>query len=347
MRRVVVCAGVSLLLSACRGSGEMMAPVLSPADGASDRGPSDLARGDGAPVDLAPAVDRLAPVDLAAPVDQAAAVDQSPSPPPDAASAGGRAPDPRFLPRPSGVCPELAAGMVTVRPGGTARQVRVWMTDAARTLDGPLVFYWYGTGGSPAQAEQALGAATMSAITAAGGLVVAPVHDPAAGTWPWFLVSGTVDNDLRVADEVLACAVEKVGIDLRRVHALGFSAGAIHTVQMSYRRSGYLASVVTFSGAQAGPIPDQDSTNKLAAMIFHGGASDRVIIGFQQGSERYKADLQAAGRFALICNHGLGHRIPTADAPGVWRFLQDHPFGTAPEPYTTALPPQIPPSCMR
>ena len=148
--------------------------------------------------------------------------------------------------------------MITVRPGGVARQARVWMSEAARTLDGPLVFYWYGTGGSPAQAEQALGAATIAAITAAGGLLVAPVHDPAAGTWPWFLVSGMLENDLRVADEVLGCAVQKVGVDLRRVHALGFSAGAIHTVQMSYRRSGYLASVVTFSGAQSGAIPDQD-----------------------------------------------------------------------------------------
>jgi hypothetical protein len=85
-----------------------------------------------------------------------------------------------------------------------------------------------------AQAEQALGPAVIASITAAGGLLVAPVHDPAAGTWPWFLVSGTQDNDLRVADEVLACAMEKLGVDLRRIHSLGFSAGAIHSVQMSY-----------------------------------------------------------------------------------------------------------------
>jgi hypothetical protein len=251
-----------------------------------------------------------------------------------------------FIPRPRGVCPEFAAGMITVRPGNLARQARLWISDAARTLDGPLVFYWYGTNGEPAQAEQALGRASIDAITALGGLVVAPVHDPAAGIWPWFLVAGTQDQDLQVADELLACALEKVGVDRRRIHSVGFSAGAIQTVQLSYRRSGYVASVVTYSGAKAPGIPDQDPSNKLAAMIFHGGAGDRVVISFQQGSETYKADLAAAGRFSLICNHGMGHRIPPA-ADSAWRFLQDHPLGATPSPYVATLPPGLPAYCMR
>ena len=198
-------------------------------------------------------------------------------PPPDAPAATGLE---RYLPRPTGPCPELAAGMVSLRAGGITRQARVWIGPAAAQKDGPLVFYWYGTNGNPAQAEQALGADTIAAITAAGGLVIAPVHDPAAGTWPWHLVAGRSDRDLLLADELVACALATPGIDRRRIHAVGFSAGAIHTVQMSYLRSGYLASVVTFSGAQGGDIPDQDPGNKLAAMIFHGGANDRVVIPF-------------------------------------------------------------------
>ena len=342
MRCSAGCVGFVLALAGCRSSHSpplaterLDASVPAIADA---RGP--VMADTGGPA----MVDGRAPV-VADASDLIVATEGPPAVLPDAA--GAPAPDPRFVPHPSGDCPEFAPGMITVRPGGNARQVRVWMSEAARTQDGPLVFYWYGTGGSPAQAEQALGWATISAITGAGGMLVAPVHDPAAGTWPWFLVSGALENDLRVADEVLGCAVQKVGIDLRRVHALGFSAGAIHTVQMSYRRSGYLASVVTFSGAQSSDIPDQDPANKLAAMIFHGGANDRVVVGFQAGSERYRAELQDAGRFALICNHGLGHRIPAADAPGVWRFLQDHPFGTAPSPYTGALPPEIPRYCLR
>jgi poly(3-hydroxybutyrate) depolymerase len=250
-----------------------------------------------------------------------------------------------FIPRPRGACPKFAAGMITVRPGSITRQARVWISEAADTLDGPLVFYWYGTNGTPAQAEQAIGREAIAAIVALGGMVVAPVHDPAAGTWPWYLVSGAQDLDLQVADELVACAVATVGVDQRRIHSIGFSAGAIQTVQMSYRRSGYLASVITYSGAKTPGIPDQDPRNKLAAMIFHGGANDRVVISFQEGSERYRSELTAAGRFSLICNHGLGHRIPPAAAQSAWPFLRDHPFGTDPSPYATARPATVPSYC--
>jgi predicted esterase len=255
-------------------------------------------------------------------------------------------PEARFVPKPTGVCPELTEGIVTFKPAGKTRDVQIWISpEAARSLDGPLVFYWYGTGGAPAQAEAGLGASTIAAIKALGGIVAAPVHDPAAGIWPWYLVAGTQELDLEVADEVLACAIEKVGVDLRRIHSVGFSAGAIHTVQMGYRRAGYLASVVSYSGGQQAPIPDQDQTNKFAAMIFHGGPSDQVVVSFQMVSERYQAEMKMAGRFAFICNHGKGHQIPTDALPSVWRFLQDYPFGVTPSPYASGLPAGFPAYC--
>jgi predicted esterase len=218
-----------------------------------------------------------------------------------------------FLPTATGACPEMTAGMITVTPQGLPpRQARLWISDAARTLDGPVVFYWYGTNGVPAQAVDGLGQDTIDAITAQGGIVVAPVHDPAAGLFPWYLTTTTNDADLKVADEILACAIQKVGVDTRHIHAVGFSAGALHTTQMAYRRAGYLASVATYSGGQLAAIPDEDPASALSAMIFHGGANDMVVIGFQAASEQFKMRLTTGGRFAFICNHGLGHRIPTA-----------------------------------
>jgi poly(3-hydroxybutyrate) depolymerase len=251
-----------------------------------------------------------------------------------------------FLPAATGACPEMTAGMITVHPQGLGpRDARLWISDAARTLDGPLVFYWYGTNGAPAQAIDGLGMATIDAITAQGGMVIAPVHDPAAGVFPWYLVTTTDESDLKVADELLACAIQKVGVDTRRIHSVGFSAGALHTTQMAYRRSGYLASVVTYSGGQLAPIADQDPSSALSAMIFHGGPNDMVVIGFQAASEQFKMRLGAAGRFAFICNHGMGHRIPTDAVASVWKFLQDHPFGTRPSPYAGGLPAGFPPYC--
>ncbi len=258
-------------------------------------------------------------------------------------------PSPAFIPTPTGPCPEFQEGTLTFRPAGIpARSVRIWMSDAARTLDGPLVFYWHGTGSQPTEASTGIGTTQIEAIKAMGGIVAAPARDPAAGTFPWFYVSSTSrDDDFRVADEVLACAIQKVGIDVRRIHSMGMSAGGLNTTHMSYRRSGYIASVATYSGGRTSTIPTQDPTNKFAAMIFHGGPSDQVVINFQTVSQNYYNDLKSKSQFAMLCNHGRGHTIPTDARAAVWQFLQAHPFGTVPSPYAGGLPSTMPSYCQR
>lgn len=255
-------------------------------------------------------------------------------------------PVPSALPTPTGTCPEFAAGDVTFSPAGTdPRSVRIWMSDAAYTMDGPLVFYWHGTGSNPGEALFGLNSGFVDEVVAQGGIVVAPSADPAAGQFPWFLTAGTQEFDLLVADEVLACAVENVGIDTRRIHSIGMSAGGLHTAQFSYRRSSYLASVVLYSGGFFGAAPtDQDPGNPLSAMIFHGGPSDVVVISFQDASESYLAQLQNDGRFGFICDHGNGHTIPPEQG-SVWRFFADHPYGTSPSPYESGLPEGFPGYC--
>ena len=267
----------------------------------------------------------------------------------DGSSSGGESlPQPTMLPTPTGVCPTLAAGDVELAPAGIApRTVRLWMSDAAATMPGPLVFYWHGTGSQPLEAEYGLGNALIEQVVAQGGIVVAPTHDPAAGDFPWFLVLGNQEDDLLVADELLGCALEQTMVDVRRVHTIGMSAGGLQSAQMSFRRSGYIASAVTYSGGLvAGAPPDQDPDNPMSAMIFHGGESDVVLISFQQASESYLGALQAKGGFGFLCNHGMGHSIPQGDAqPSVWTFFYDHPFGTTPSPYVDGLPPGFPSYC--
>lgn len=258
-------------------------------------------------------------------------------------------PSATYLPKPTGPCPEFMDGTLTFRPAGLpARNVRIWMSDAAKTLNGPLVFYWHGTGSQPAEATTGIGTTQINSIKALGGIVAAPEHDPAAGTYPWFYVASTSrDDDFRVADEVLACAIQKIGIDVSRIHSMGMSAGGLNTTQMSYRRSGYLASVVTYSGGLVSPIPAQNASNKFAAMIFHGGPSDQVVISFQTASQDYANDLKSKSQFAMLCNHGKGHRIPTDATAAVWQFLQAHPYGTVPSPYAGGLPASMPAYCQR
>jgi len=260
---------------------------------------------------------------------------------------GDDGPHPTDLPEPQGECPDFVDGTVTVNPSVGARDVRVWISSAADSLDGPLVFYWHGTGSSPQEVQWGLGSSTIDAILDMGGMVVAPTSDPDSGQWPWYLVSGNREDDLLVADEVLACAIEKVGVDTRRIHTLGMSAGGLHTAQMSLRRSNYIASAVTYSGGIIyGTPPNADPSNKFAAMIFHGGETD-VVSGadFEDASNNYKDILTQNGSFAFICNHGGGHTIPQDALPSVWQFLQDHPYGTDPSPYEDGLPQGFPAYC--
>jgi predicted esterase len=260
------------------------------------------------------------------------------APPGTKADGGGGAGGP-VLPVPAGACPEFIAGDVTFNPAGGARQVTITMGDAATTQRGPLIVYWYATGGSVREAAAGL---PLPAIAAAGGIVVAPQDLPDAGTFPWLQNFARHDA---LFDEIVGCAVQKTMIDPRRIHAAGFSAGALMTTHLSYARSRLLASVATYSGGAPGQF--QEPNNKFAALIFTGGPSDILIIDFFQSSQQWQTTLKNAGHFALLCNHGGGHSIPARLVPGVWQFFQDHPYGTGPSPYAGGKTPAgLAPPCV-
>ncbi len=246
------------------------------------------------------------------------------------------------LPTAAGVCPDMTeSGMVSVTPDGIAtRQARIWVGEQAAASDGPLVFFWHGAGGSPNEASYALGDA-VAEITGAGGIVIAPAHDPAAGTFPWFLTAGGMrEDDLLVADELVACAQSSIGIDAHRIHVVGFSAGALHTTQMGFRRASYVASIVTYSGGLIMPrAPRTDAADaRFAAMLLFGGERDEVVINFATATRNLHTVLDSRGDFSFVCDHGMGHTVPSAAIPSAWRFLEDHPYGMHPAAYEEGLP---------
>jgi predicted esterase len=251
---------------------------------------------------------------------------------------------PKTLPKPTQTCPKLSEGEVTFL--GVA--VRVWVGSKAATIKGPLVLYWHGTGSNPGETVFGLGQKNIDAIKAQGGLVAAPKGPTGlAGEQTGGVVWRS--GDFALADEILACAIQEVGIDPKRIHSAGMSAGGLHTAQMSYTRSGYLASVTTYSGGlikYVPPPPSQDPANKIPAMIMHGGVKDVLgTFSFKESSERYLKDLKDKGHFAFICDHGQGHWLAPGGGSAVWRFFQDHPFGTSPSPYQAGLPASIPDYC--
>jgi predicted esterase len=282
------------------------------------------------------AADGAATVDGSAPSDDAAPTSgQEAGPANDSGGADGGTPPGVVVPKPVGACPTFQNGMVTFNPAAGPRTVQLFLDPASLSKHGPLVLYWYSTYGSPAQAAQALGA-SLQKIESLGGVVAAPV-DNGTGMFPWI---DNVDGHMLLADEIVGCAAA-AGVDTKRIHSLGFSAGALMTTSLAFGRSSYFASVAMYSGGlTSGAVPPyQDPNNKFAALILTGGATDNVFnTDFQKASQALQTKLKADGHSALYCDHGQGHAIPPAYTGAVGQFLLDHPFGTNPSPYVGALP---------
>jgi poly(3-hydroxybutyrate) depolymerase len=224
--------------------------------------------------------------------------------------------------------------------------VTIWAGTPTASQSGPAVIYWFATMSSPQEAIKGLGQAAINEITAQGGLVAAPGATNGkgqnTGNGVWYT------GDFETTDEVIACAIQQLHIDTRRIYASGFSAGGLQTTRMSYERSGYLASVVPYSGGTSawGTGAAQDPSNIPAAMVIHGApGSDTFIMDFAQASAAYEADIKTRGGFSIDCNHGGGHMMPSGIAPSVWQFMKDHPYKVSPEPYVGGIPAGFPTYC--
>jgi poly(3-hydroxybutyrate) depolymerase len=231
-------------------------------------------------------------------------------------------------------------------PDGKERRVLLYTSGKKADKRGPLLFSWHSTLPNPEDAVSWIGQSVIDEIKAEGGVVAAPSTGYPRETRPWDntpMGAQNVDGDQRLMDEIVACSVQKLDIDTRRIHATGMSAGGLKSSQVSLRRSGYLASVIVYSGGltQGDMPPDQDPSNPVAAMILYGGATDISPvdgINYTDASNRYLDTMRKRGSFAFLCDHGGGHSVPRDSQASAWRFLQDHPYGTRPSPYAIGLP---------
>ena len=193
--------------------------------------------------------------------------------------------------------------------------------------------FWFETGGSASDVTRQFGSAQITAVTNAGGVVASFAKSKGTGTNTGDAVWYT--DDFLTADQVVACAIDQLHIDTRRIYATGASAGALQAAWMSYSRSGYLAATAPISGGIVAAQTLQDPSNVPAAMAIHGApGKDVVILDFAQASAKWEADVKSKGGFSLDCNTGGGHvGGPPQICPGIWQFFQDHPFQVATQPY--------------
>jgi poly(3-hydroxybutyrate) depolymerase len=266
------------------------------------------------------------------------------------------------LPKATGVCPDFADGAgciaengaltCTFKPAGQAeRQVRVWMPPGDRSGPGPLIFYYYGLLGWPDNAVTPFSGFTTEALDLlrqAGGMLVAPQAradrlPPKLSRLPWIGALGLEDDqgDFELVDEVVACAMEKIGIDVGRIHVTGLSAGGWMTAQVAVQRSNYIASAALFSGGLEALPDTPDPDNKYAVAMFHGGPGDNVGAHFENEAQSGVNLWRTHGHFAVSCNHGGGHSVPGTAALAGMRFMLDHRYGTLDSPYCESAPPEV------
>ncbi len=252
------------------------------------------------------------------------------------------------LPTATGTCPTFKAGMLSFSAGGVARTAKVWIDEkAAKEKDGPLVFYWHGTGSSPDEAQYGLSAGGIASITALGGIVVGAVATNGGG-FPWL---SETDSTFKLVDEIVACAEKEIGIDERQIHSVGMSAGGLFTSTLSFARSNLFASVAVYSGGGTGMFAE--TKNKFPALIFFGGTKDvypptgQVLADFAMSTSQYVKVMRDAGHFTIVCDHGGAHSIPTTGIPAVVPFFLAHPYGVTPSPYEASFPATVPSYCKK
>jgi hypothetical protein len=257
---------------------------------------------------------------------------------------------PPNLPKVSGSCPTYTNGAtVTINAGGGSIQAQIWMGTKG---GGPIVVYWHGTASSPA-GEIPI-AFDTNAVAAAGGIIIGFNANSRTGSTSgntgdavWYTSDGAF------ADQAVACAIQNNHMDPTSIHTAGYSAGGLQTVWMWYARSGYLASVISYSGGSSfiNTAPMQDASNLASAIVAHGASgSDALGVDFAQASATWEMAIKQGGGFSIDCNDGGNHLdFFGKRAPGIqkvaFKFFQDHPFGVKPDPYAGALPSGFPSYC--
>ena len=248
---------------------------------------------------------------------------------------GGAAPpgkmDP-IIPMVSGDCPQWQNGTITFM-GLAGITIAAGAKPSGPTA--PMLIYWHGTGSTAAE-YGFMAAPVASGVQAAGGVLVS-----FQGTTGGDLYSGTNifgQGDLKIIDQMVACAVKDHNIDPRKIYTMGCSAGGLFSVATAALRSNYIAAAAPNSGGVTVP-PAFEGPHIPPLMAVHGKmGSDVVIIDFANASASAEMLWKSKGGFSMDCDTGGGHCGGAGLAGDVWKFFQAHTFGLDPEPYAGGLP---------
>jgi predicted esterase len=235
----------------------------------------------------------------------------------------------------------------------------------------PVIFNWHGMGDSALNMSNLLSSLVSNPIlpfilvtpedTDVTVLNVVPID------WHVHQVDAETNIEARLFDELKACLDDRFGVDQDHVHSVGFSMGGFCTDMLGVVRGEQIASLVTYSGGYgSNPAneelmgmlsmvvswPDPTHGNPYGQMLLYGGDEDTYnaglfILNIGLASVNDAAYLNGMGHDVVLCNHGLGHVVPS-DMTGdeLVRFFSDHPRGSGGSPYVIdGLPSDFPDYC--
>ena len=252
-----------------------------------------------------------------------------------------------------GVCPAMnETGTDTFPSGGRDRTVTMVVpTDVSSGM--PLVYFFHGLldpGLIPVPTSYMANGLRLQALADELGVVFAL---PQAGTmtrmgfefYLWDL-EDFASPDIQLYDDLRACAHQALGIDLRRVHAIGNSGGALFTTVLIGSRADTLASIVELSGGS--DIDMLTFDEPLAAyrtpavavptLLVTGGATDQwpgggmTLIDFDSSTKSLARQLSDDGHYVVLCEHQLGHTVPPNGMTAAEVWVSSHAFGD-PSPF--------------
>ena len=260
-------------------------------------------------------------------------------------------PKPTRLPAVRGRCPELSkSGTYTFGdPRSRTLSVDIYILPDAKTRGGPggpIILYFHAIGSNSKEVVTGFGQTYIDAATMLGG-VVASFSAKLCATCGLSEDVQWYPQDDAVSDQVVACAIEQAHIDTRRIHAMGFSAGAMHSLHLALARSDYIASVVSYSGGRLNePEPSQDPSNHVPVLLSYGRSGlDFAGVDFSMLSLQWYEEFKAKGWYTMLCDHQGGHVIPPDLAEKAVFFLADHSYKFTPEPYEGGVPSYFPDYC--
>lgn len=252
-----------------------------------------------------------------------------------------------------GECPDLSSpGVSTFSSAGMDRKV-VTAFPQGETEGLPVIFFFHGlTTPDQNPAEQMANALDLQGLAEdLPAIIIIPEAPatamPLVGEVSIWGILGTPEADLALYDDLRGCVVNELAGDIRRVHSVGFSGGALWTTQMLMSRSDTLASAVEFSGGAEFELPLDGSpflgyespAERTPALLVAGGEADEWpqgfgLIDFVATTDTLQGGLRVDGHFIARCDHEAGHTIPASG----WDFGQDwvmaHEYGVE-SPFAT------------